>query len=236
MLCGGFYEARTATLSGPVPGHWTHECQVRRRPGQRPWRGHRRALFSLLPFIAGQRRPCRPARERATAQRRPDAAGHAGGLRRGHRVRLSRRRGAAAVRRAARRAAPAPHPGPPRTGGRACGRGVCAQHRPAGRRAGDLGPRHEQHDDGPAGRAVRLGAGAVHQRPGEQRGDRHRRLPGVRCAGHLAAGDQVECAVAARWRRRGAGAQGRRDRAGRPSGPGAAGRAEGCAARAGASR
>ncbi len=88
-------------------------------------------------------------------------------------------------------------------------RGLRAQHGTPGRGAGDLGAGDEQHDDGVAGRTVRLDPGALHQRAGEQRRDRHGCVPGVRCVGHLAPGDEVERAscgpaddVAARCARR----------------------------------
>ena len=61
-------------------------------------------------------------------------------------LRLSRRRRAADLRRAVRRASPPARPGPPRAGRRACGGRLCAHDRQARRRAGDLGSRREQHD------------------------------------------------------------------------------------------
>ncbi|KAI1698552.1 thiamine pyrophosphate enzyme, central domain-containing protein [Ditylenchus destructor] len=106
--------------------------------------------------------------------------------------------------------------------------------RSTGRRgggAGDLRPGGEQHDDGAAGRAVRLHSHPVHQRPGQQRGDRHRRLPGMRRAGDLAAGAPNgtrscdRAATSRRWCARGWRSPEVAARVG------AAGRAQGCAAR-----
>ena len=162
------------------------------------------------------------ARAARLAQRCPGPAPDAGRMRRRHDLRLPRRRRAAALRRALRRAAPAPCAGAARAGGRPCGRGLCAQHRPRRRGAGDLGARRGQHHHRAARCDERFGAAAVHQRPGRDRGDRHRCLPGERCAGHVAARDQVEPPAA----------RGRRDvrprSAGRWRSPPAAGRGRCC--------
>ncbi len=105
--------------------------------------------------------------------------------------------------------------------------GLRAQHRPRRRGARHLGPGRRQHDHRAARRDQRLGAGAVHQRPGRDRRHRHQRLPGKRCARHVAPGDQVELAGTLARRAAGCGAPGARDRQHRPARTGAARRPEG---------
>ena len=134
-------------------------------------------------FFSTLRTRPRPLRPRA--QRRPGAARHTRRVRCRHPFRLPRRRGAAALRRAARE---------PRL------RHVLVRHEQAAVHAAEgyarttgrvgvvlvtSGPGVSNTTTGLLDALQRFGADPVHQRAGRDRGDRHQRLPGMRRARHL---------------------------------------------------
>ncbi len=108
----------------------------------------------------------------------------------GCRVRASRRRQPAHLRRLRRRRHP-PHPRPPRGRRRARRRGLRQGDRQGGRRVCDQRARRHEPDHADLRRDDGLGAGRVHHRPGAHRAARHRRLSGGRHDGHLDAGRQA---------------------------------------------
>ena len=120
---------------------------------------------------------------------RDPGAGRAG--RRGD-LRLSGRCRAAALRRAVPAGQGAPHPGPPRAGGGARGRGLCPLDRQGRRGPGHLRPRCHQHRHRPHRRADGLGADRLPDRPGADAHDRQRRLPGGRHGRHHPALHQAQ--------------------------------------------
>ena len=102
------------------------------------------------------------------------------------------RRGAAALRRAVPAGQDPPHPGPPRAGRRARGRGLCPLDRQGRRRAGHLRPGCDQHRHRPHRRADGFGAAGLPDRPGADPHDRQRRLPGGRHGRHHPALHQAQ--------------------------------------------
>ena len=70
------------------------------------------------------------------------------------------------------------HPRPPRTGGDPRRGGLCPLDRQARRRARHLRPRRDQRGHRHHRRADGLDPDGRHHRPGADRADRHRRLPG----------------------------------------------------------
>ena len=96
------------------------------------------------------------------------------------RVRLSRRRRAADLRRAVRPEQGPPHSRPPRTGRGARGRRLCALDRQGRRAARHLGPRRDQRDHRPHRRADGFHSARLHHRSGADASHRLRRVPGMR--------------------------------------------------------
>ena len=94
-------------------------------------------------------------------------------------VRLPRRVHPAGVRPADGQPDPS-RAGASRAGRRPHGRGLCARHRPRRCRHGHLRPGGDEPRHAADGRLHGLDPDGRHHRPGADRRDRHRRLPGVR--------------------------------------------------------
>ena len=109
------------------------------------------------------------------------------------------RRGDPARLRPADRLVDPPHPRAPRAGRRPHGRGLRPRHRPPRRGHGHERPGRHQHRHAAVRRLHGLDPARGHHRPGAVRGDRHRRVPGVRHRRHHDAGHQAQLA---RHRRR----------------------------------
>ncbi|CAA9470493.1 MAG: Acetolactate synthase large subunit, partial [uncultured Solirubrobacteraceae bacterium] len=102
---------------------------------------------------------------------------------RGRRIRLSRRRQPSHLRRLRRRRHPA-HPRAPRGGRRTRRRGLRQGLRPRGRGVRHVRPGRDEHRHAARRRDDGLDADGGHHRPGADRADRHRRLPGGRHLRH----------------------------------------------------
>ena len=148
---------------------------------------------------------------------RAPGAGRAG--RRGD-IRLSRRRGAADLRRDLQAELDPPHPGAPRAGRGARRRGLRPQHRQGRRGAGHLGTGRDQHRDRADRRADGQRAGGLPDRPGADPHDRQRRLPGGRHGRHHPALHQAQLPGQIRRRAGARDPRGVPRRAQRPAGPG----------------
>src|SRR5215207_3426549 len=111
---------------------------------------------------------------------------------RGH-VRVARRGDPARVRPTDRLVDP-PHPRPPRAGRRPHGRGVRPRHGPSRRGHGHERPGGHEHRHRPVRRLHGLRPDRGHHRPGAVRGDRQRRVPGMRHRRHHDAGHEAQLA------------------------------------------
>ena len=99
-------------------------------------------------------------------------------------LRLSRRRGAADLRRAVPPGQGQARARAPRAGRGPCGRRLCALHRQGRRAAGDLRPRRDQRHHRPHRRADGFHPARLHHRPGADAPDRLGRVPGMRHGRH----------------------------------------------------
>ena len=147
-----------------------------------------------------------------------------------HRVRLPGRSDPPCVRRDARISLGSPRAGSPRAGRLAHGRRLRAGRRRRRRRDGNLrtrgdesGHRHRHRHDG-------LGTDGLHHRPGTQQADRLRRVPGNRHHRHHAADHQAQLSGDADRRHHAGDEGGLPPGEVGPSGPGAGGHHQGCAA------
>ena len=123
--------------------------------------------------------------------RRGDYMGHAGRRRRHRRLRLSRRRDSAGLRRSAQVSHP-PHPGAPRAGRGAHGRRLLARFGQGGRGHCHQRPRRDQSGDRHRHRDAGFHSHRLHHRQRLQQGAGHRRLSGSGYYRHHAAGDQAQ--------------------------------------------
>ena len=134
-------------------------------------------------------------------------------------VRLSRRRGAADLRRLVSAGQGAAHPGAARAGRRARRRRLCALDRQGRRRPRHLGTGRHQRRHRPHRRAVRLDPDRRPHRAGADASDRQRRLPGMRHRRHHPAVHQIQLSGQERRGSAARAARGvphRRERAARP--------------------
>ena len=136
------------------------------------------------------------------------------------RVRLSRRRGAADLRRAGPAGEGQAHPGPPGRRRGACGGRLRALDRQGRRRARHVRPRRHQRGHRPHRRAVRFHSRRLLHRPGADASDRLGRVPGVRHGRHHALVHQAQLSREERRRPRPRAARGVLRRAHRPARPG----------------
>ena len=219
--------ARPTGRKGPPPigsapprqtepdGHGTAAAASRVRP---PRSGRRHARRR-----GGRARPHGDALGRQAAQPHPDRCGR--GVRgapapgRGRHVRLSRRRGPAALRRPRRLPGAAPRAGPPRAGRRARRRWLRPRVRPRRRLPRHLRPRRHQPGHRHRHRAARLDPHRRDHRQRARRADRQGRLPGDRHHGHHPADDQAQLPGPQRRRPAAHLRRGVPHRAHRPAGP-----------------
>ena len=134
--------------------------------------------------------------------------------------RLSRRRGAADLRRPVSAGQGEPHPGAARAGRRARGRRLCALDRQGRHRAGHLRPRRHQRGHRPDRRAVRFDSAGRHHRPGADPSHRQRRVPGMRHRRHHPAVHQIQLSGEDHRRSAAGAARGVPYRGQRPAGSG----------------